>query len=98
MPSENQPIATGYMLRLGTMMTPKAGFVLLSLFAILGAVSATTVLLAVETSAVPKELKQITVFLEGDSSTAPKLINILRQMGPEYGLNFNFVDKKEDAY
>ena len=42
--------------------------------------------------------KPVTVFIEGDSSVIPKMINVCRQMGPEYGLDFKFVDKKEDKY
>ena len=79
------------------MIMPRIGFALLSLLAVIASV-ATTPLLAVEPPAVPKELKQVTLFLEGDSSTIPKLINIFRQKGPEYGLDFKFVDKKDDAY
>jgi hypothetical protein len=45
-----------------------------------------------------KQLKTVTVFLEGDSSTMPKFINLCRQMGPEKGLDFKFVDKKDDKY
>ena len=45
-----------------------------------------------------KPQRDVTLFLEGDSSTIPKLINICRQKGPEFGLNFKFVDKKEDPY
>lgn len=47
---------------------------------------------------VQKNLKSITLFLEGDSSTLPKFINLCRQMGPERGLDFKFVDRKEDGY
>jgi hypothetical protein len=43
-------------------------------------------------------LKPVTVFIEGDSSVIPKMINVCRQFGPEYGLDFKFVDKKEDKY
>jgi hypothetical protein len=40
----------------------------------------------------------VTIYIEGDSSVIPKFINLCRQKGPEYGLNFKFVDKKEDRY
>src|SRR4051812_46228207 len=43
-------------------------------------------------------LKAVTVFIEGDSSVIPKMVNVCRQTGPEYGLDFKFVDKKEDKY
>jgi hypothetical protein len=43
-------------------------------------------------------LKSIAVFVEGDSSTIPKFINMCREMGPERGLDFRFVDRKEDSY
>lgn len=46
----------------------------------------------------PNALKPAIVYIEGDSSVIPKFINICRQMGPEYGLDFKFVDKKEDKY
>src|ERR1700730_8969797 len=42
--------------------------------------------------------KPVIVFVEGDSSVVPKFINVCRQMGPERGLEFLFVDKKEDRY
>ena len=43
-------------------------------------------------------LKPIVVFVEGDSSVIPKFINMCRQMGPERGLDFRFVDKLQDKY
>lgn len=43
-------------------------------------------------------LKPVTVFLEGDSSTLPKFINLCRQEGPQRGLDFTFVDKKDAVY
>lgn len=43
-------------------------------------------------------LKTVKVFLEGDTSSIPKFINLCRQQGPERGINFQFVDKKEDSY
>ncbi len=42
--------------------------------------------------------KPVAIFVEGDSSTIPKFINLCRQKGPEYGLDFRFVDKKDDPY
>jgi hypothetical protein len=78
------------------MRMPRIGLAFLSL-AFIGC-AATASLLAGEPSAVPKPLKQVTLFLEGDSSTVPKLINIFRQKGPEYGLDFKFAGKKDDAY
>jgi len=78
------------------MRMPRIGYVLLSLLTVI--VSMSTAPLLAAGPAVPKELKQVTLFLEGDSSTIPKLINILREKGPEYGLDFKFVDKKDDLY
>ena len=43
-------------------------------------------------------LKPVVVFVEGDSSVIPKFINICRQMGPEHGIDFHFVDKLTDKY
>ena len=43
-------------------------------------------------------LKPVVLFVEGDSSVIPKFINICREMGPERGLDFHFVDKKDDKY
>jgi hypothetical protein len=43
-------------------------------------------------------LKSVTVFVEGDSSTIPKFVNLCRQKGPDRGLDFKFVDKKEEKY
>jgi hypothetical protein len=42
--------------------------------------------------------KVVTVFVEGDSSSLPKFINVCRQAGPERGLDIQFVDKKDAAY
>lgn len=42
--------------------------------------------------------KTVTVFVEGDSSVIPKFINMCRHMGPERGLEFQFVDKQSDKY
>lgn len=69
----------------------------LGLFLLAGYI-VTAPLLAFDQRPDAKQLKPVTIFLEGDSSTVPKLINILRQKGPEYGLDFKFVDKKDDAY
>ncbi len=52
-------------------------------------------LLSPLTSAAPKP---VVLFVEGDSSVVPKFINLCRQMGPERGLDFHFVDKKDDPY
>jgi hypothetical protein len=46
----------------------------------------------------PVVLKPIVVFVEGDSSVIPKFINICREMGPERGIDFHFVDKLSDKY
>jgi hypothetical protein len=43
-------------------------------------------------------LKPVSIFVEGDSSSIPKFINVCRQMGPERGLDFQFVDKQSDKY
>ncbi len=43
-------------------------------------------------------LKSVSVFVEGDSSVIPKFINMCREMGPSRGLDFHFVDKREDKY
>jgi hypothetical protein len=45
-----------------------------------------------------KQLKRVMVFIEGDSSTIPKFINMCRQKGPERGLDFQFVDSLDDPY
>jgi hypothetical protein len=42
--------------------------------------------------------RQVVLFVEGDSSAIPKFINVCRQMGPEYGLDFLFADKQADKY
>jgi len=42
--------------------------------------------------------KAVILFVEGDSSVVPKFINMCRQMGPERGLDFKFVDKHSDKY
>jgi hypothetical protein len=42
--------------------------------------------------------KVVTIFVEGDSSSLPKFINVCRQSGPERGLDIRFVDKKDDVY
>jgi hypothetical protein len=46
----------------------------------------------------PAATKPVVLFIEGDSSVIPKFVNLCRQMGPEYGLDFRFVDKREDPY
>jgi len=43
-------------------------------------------------------LKALSLFVEGDSSSIPKFVNVCRQMGPERGLDFHFVDKQADKY
>lgn len=43
-------------------------------------------------------LKPVSIFVEGDSSSIPKFINVCRQMGPKRGLDFQFVDKQSDKY
>ncbi|MBZ5687726.1 MAG: hypothetical protein LAP86_22155 [Acidobacteriia bacterium] len=43
-------------------------------------------------------LKPVVVFVEGDSSVIPKFINMCREMGPERGIDFHFVDKLSDKY
>lgn len=42
--------------------------------------------------------KTVTLFVEGDSSVIPKFVNMCREMGPERGLDFSFVDKLADKY
>src|SRR5258708_5726314 len=42
--------------------------------------------------------KTVTLFVEGDSSVIPKFVNMCRDMGPEHGLTFQFVDKLADKY
>jgi hypothetical protein len=46
----------------------------------------------------PVALKPVVVFVEGDSSVIPKFINMCREMGPERGIDFHFVDKLADKY
>ncbi len=46
----------------------------------------------------PVVLKPVVVFVEGDSSVIPKFINMCREMGPERGIDFRFVDKLADKY
>lgn len=46
----------------------------------------------------PVVLKPVVVFVEGDSSVIPKFINLCREMGPERGIDFRFVDKLSDKY
>jgi hypothetical protein len=46
----------------------------------------------------PGVLKPVVVFVEGDSSVIPKFINLCREMGPERGIDFRFVDKLSDKY
>jgi hypothetical protein len=48
------------------------------------------------TAATPS--KRVVLFIEGDSSVIPKFINVCRQMGPDRGLDFQFVDKKDDKW
>jgi len=55
----------------------------------------TALLLSPLASAAPKP---VVLFVEGDSSVVPKFINMCRKMGPELGLDFRFVDKKDDPY
>ncbi len=45
-----------------------------------------------------KEPKPVVLYVEGDSSVIPKFINMCRQKGPDYGLDFKFVDKKDEKY
>jgi|SRR5215813_1408572 len=42
--------------------------------------------------------RQVALFVEGDSSSIPKFINVCRQMGPERGLDFRFIDRQSEAY
>jgi hypothetical protein len=46
----------------------------------------------------PVAAKPVVLFVEGDSSVIPKFVNMCRDMGPERGLDFRFVDKREDKY
>jgi hypothetical protein len=43
-------------------------------------------------------LKPVTIFVEGDSSVIPKFVNMCRQMGPDRGLDFHFVDRRDDKF
>src|SRR3954468_16077315 len=70
----------------------------LAIFTFVVLVTAAAFPQATLTPASTPALKPVTVFLEGDSSVIPKMINVCRQFGPEYGLDFKFVDKKEDKY
>lgn len=42
--------------------------------------------------------RDVAVYLEGDTSTIPKLINVCREMGPQRGLHFRFVDNSKEQY
>jgi hypothetical protein len=46
----------------------------------------------------PVPLKPVVVYVEGNSSIIPKFISVCREMGPERGIDFRFVDKPEDKY
>ena len=43
-------------------------------------------------------LKPVTLYIEGDSSVIPKFVNMCREMGPERGLDFKFVDRMQEKY
>ncbi len=49
-------------------------------------------------AATPATLKPITLYVEGDSSVIPKFVNMCREMGPERGLDFKFVDRIQEKY
>jgi hypothetical protein len=51
-------------------------------------------------AATPRDggLKAVSIFVEGDSSSIPKFIKVCRDMGPERGLDFRFVDKQSEKY
>src|SRR5256885_11232941 len=66
--------------------------VFLSCMAMIHAIAATS------TGTEHGALKSVSIFLEGDSSSIPKFINVCRQMGPERGLEFHFADKQSDKY
>lgn len=53
-------------------------------------------LLGISTQA--NDLKQLTVFVEGDSSVIPKFVNMCRDKGPERGLDFRFAERSSDPY
>ncbi len=42
--------------------------------------------------------KRVVLFVEGDSSVIPKFVNVCRKMGPEHGLDLQFVDKRDDKW
>jgi hypothetical protein len=42
--------------------------------------------------------KPVSIYVEGDSSVIPKFINMCREMGPERGLEFRFMDKQGDPF
>jgi hypothetical protein len=42
--------------------------------------------------------RPVPIYVDGDSSVIPKFINMCREMGPERGLDFRFVDKQADPY
>jgi hypothetical protein len=48
-------------------------------------------------SAQTKPGKDVAVYLEGDTSTIPKLITVCRDMGPQRGLHFRFVDTARNS-
>ena len=42
--------------------------------------------------------RKVALFVEGDSSVIPKFVEVCRKMGPERGLDLQFVDKQSDKY
>lgn len=44
------------------------------------------------------DLRQISLFVEGDSSVIPKFINSCRDMGPRYGLDIRFTDSHSQPF
>ncbi len=45
-----------------------------------------------------KAPRKVALFVEGDSSVIPKFVEVCRKMGPERGLDLQFVDKQSDKY
>ena len=43
-------------------------------------------------------VKSVTVYVEGDSAVIPKFKSVCMEMGPKWGLDFNFAEKVTDKY
>jgi hypothetical protein len=44
------------------------------------------------------QAKTISLLVEGDSASIPKFINVCREMGPERGLDFVFIDSSKASF